>query len=218
MCLLLGKMPGMNSTQGITGTACPITAFWHNFPDIGIKKWILISSILFITGLLIGIISPSTDIFNSLDYLIDIAGDTAALSSFGLFLFYAINNIFKIILSFVFSPFLCILPVLSLITNGWMISNVGYYIVDVQQYSAWFFIMGLLPHGIIEIPALIIGQAAALSLGTMTIAAVFVKEKRPYLFSHLRKNLKYLGLVVLLLILAAVIEAFITPSVLALFE
>jgi stage II sporulation protein M len=208
----------MNSNQEITGTICPPVPFWHNFPDIGIKKWILISSTLFITGLLIGIISPSTDIFNSLDYLIDIAGDTASLSSFGLFLFYAINNIFKIVLSFIFSPLLCVLPVLSLIMNGWIISNVGHYIVDVQQYSAGFFIMGLLPHGIIEIPALVIGQAAALSLGAMTIAAVFVKDKRPYLFANLRKNLKYLGVVVLLLIFAAGIEAFITPSVVSLFE
>jgi stage II sporulation protein M len=211
-------MPGMSSNQEITGTTCPPVSFWHNFPDIGIKKWILISSILFLTGLLIGIINPSTDIFNSLDYLTDIAGDVSSLSSFGLFMFYAINNIFKIILSFIFSPLLCALPVLSLIVNGWVISNVGYYIIDIQQYPVGFFIMGLLPHGIIEIPAFIIGQAAALSLGTMTMAAVFVKEKRPYLFQNLRKNLKYLGLVVLLLILAAGIEAFITPSVISLFE
>ncbi len=208
----------MSSNQEITGTTCPPVSFWHNFPDIGIKKWILISSILFLTGLLIGIINPSTDIFNSLDYLTDVAGDVSSLSSFGLFIFYAINNIFKIILSFIFSPLLCALPVLSLIVNGWVISNVGYYIIDIQQYPVSFFIMGLLPHGIIEIPAFIIGQAAALSLGTMTIAAVFVKEKRPYLFQNLRKNLKYLGLVVLLLILAAGIEAFITPSVISLFE
>ncbi len=208
----------MSNYQEFTGTVCPQVSFWNNFPDIGIKKWILISSVIFITGLLIGIISPSTDIFNSLDYLIDIAGDAASLSSFGLFIFYAINNIFKIVLSFIFSPLLCVLPVLSLFMNGWIISNVGHYIVDVQQYSAGFFIMGLLPHGIIEIPALIIGQAAALSLGTMAIAAVFVKDKRPYLFLNLRKNLKYLGLVVLLLIFAAGIEAFITPSVISFFE
>jgi len=88
----------MSSNQEITGTTCPPVSFWHNFPDIGIKKWILISSILFLTGLLIGIINPSTDIFNSLDYLTDVAGDVSSLSSFGLFMFYAINNIFKIIL------------------------------------------------------------------------------------------------------------------------
>jgi hypothetical protein len=80
-------MPGMSSNQEITGTACPSTSFWHNFPDIGIKKWILISSLLFTAGLLIGIISPSTDIFNSLEYLIDIAGVTVSMSSFGYFFF-----------------------------------------------------------------------------------------------------------------------------------
>ena len=39
------------------------------------------------------------------------------------------------------------------------------------------FMLGILPHGIIEIPAFIIGQAAALSLGSMAIAAVFIQEK-----------------------------------------
>jgi stage II sporulation protein M len=129
-----------------------------------------------------------------------------------------INNIFKVVLSFLFSPLLCILPLLSLFINGWMISNVGYFIVDVHQYSIGYYIMGLLPHGIFEIPALIIGQAAALSVGAMTIAAVLNKERRAELFPHLRKYLKYLGFVVLLLIVAAGIEAFITPTVLSLFE
>ncbi|MDD4923653.1 MAG: stage II sporulation protein M [Dehalococcoidales bacterium] len=208
----------MKSNQEITGTACPPVSFWHNFPDIGIKKWIVVSSVLFVSGLLIGIISPSIAALESLDYLIDIAGGTASLSSFVLFIFYMINNIFKMILSFVFSPLLCILPVLSLIMNGWIISNVGYFIVDIQHYPVGFFIMGILPHGIIEIPALIIGQAAALSLGTMTIAAVFIKEKRTGLFTNLRNNLKYLAIVILLLVFAAGIEAFITPQVLELFE
>jgi stage II sporulation protein M len=78
--------------------------------------------------------------------------------------------------------------------------------------------MGILPHGIFEIPALIIGQAAALGLGAMTIAAVFSKDRREELFPYLRKSIKYLGVVILLLIIAAGIEAFITPPVLGLFE
>jgi stage II sporulation protein M len=208
----------MKSNQEITGTLSPSVPFWNNFPDIGIKKWIIISSVLFASGLLIGIINPSSDIFNSLDYLVDMAGSTTSLSSFGLFIFYMFNNILKILLSFVFAPFFCILPVLSLIVNGWVIANVGYFIVDIHQYSIGYYLIGILPHGIFEIPALLIGQAAALSVGAMTIAAVFSKDKRAELFTHLRKSLKYLGLVVLLLIVAAGIEAFITPPVLSLFE
>jgi stage II sporulation protein M len=208
----------MKSNQEITGTLSPTISFWNQFPDIGIKKWIVISSVLFTVGLLIGIINPSIDIFNSLDYLIDIAGSTESLSSFGIFIFYMINNIFKIILSFVFAPFFCIMPVLSLIVNGWIISNVGYFIVEINQYSIGYYLMGILPHGIFEIPALIIGQAAALGLGAMTIAAVFSKDRREELFPYLRKSIKYLGVVILLLIIAAGIEAFITPPVLGLFE
>ncbi|NLL90140.1 MAG: stage II sporulation protein M [Dehalococcoidales bacterium] len=208
----------MKSNHEITGAANPFTSFWGNFPDIGIKKWIIISSFIFICGLLIGIIYPSIDFFSSLDYLIELADNVSHLSSFGLFLFFMINNIFKIIMSFIFSPLLCILPLLSLFVNGWMIANVGYFIVDIHQYSIGYYILGLLPHGIFEIPALIIGQAAALSVGTMVIAAVFIKERRAKLFIHLRENLKYLGFVVLLLIVAAGVEAYITPSILRLFE
>jgi stage II sporulation protein M len=211
-------MPGMKSNQVFTATVNPFASFWHNFPDIGIKKWVIISSVIFISGLIVGIINPSIDAFASLDYLIDLADSTSSLSPFGLFLFYMINNVFKVILSFIFSPFLCILPLLSLFVNGWMISNVGYFIVDIHQYSIGYYMAGLLPHGIFEIPALIIGQAAALSLGAMAVAAVFIKERRAELFPHLRKNLKYLGFVILLLVIAAVIEAFITPAVLGLFS
>ena len=214
MFLSSGKMPGMKNSYEVTGTGTMPDSFWHNFPDLGIKKWVIISSVLFSLGLLFGVLSPGIDALASLDYLMEIADSTATLSSFGLFLFIIINNVFKMILSFVLSPLLCIFPILSLVMNGWIISNVGHLFAE--QYSVGFFMLGILPHGIIEIPAFIIGQAAALSLGSMAIAAVFIQEKRPELFQNLRKNLKYIGIVIVLLIIAAGIEAFITPSLLGL--
>ena len=54
------------------------------------------------------------------------------------------------------------------------------------------------------------------SVSTMVIAAIFIKERRAKLFIHLRENLKYLGFVVLLLIVAAGVEAYITSSILRL--
>jgi len=208
----------MKSNQETSGLYNAPVSFWYNFPDIGIKKWIIISTILFFTGMVIGLVSPSTEALESLESLLDIADTTVPFSSIGFFILYLINNVFKMVLSFVFSPILCILPVLSLVANGWVISSVGYFIVDVQQYSIVYFLMGILPHGIFEIPALIIGQAAALSLGTMTIAAIFSEGKRRVLFDNLKENLKYLGIVVLLLVIAAAIEAFITPLILGLLE
>jgi stage II sporulation protein M len=52
----------------------------------------------------------------------------------------------------------------------------------------------------------------------MTIAAIFSEGKRRVLFNNLKENLKYLGIVVLLLVIAAAIEAFITPLILGLLE
>ncbi len=212
MFLSSGKMHGMKNNFDVAGTGTMPASFWHNFPDLGIKKWIIISSVLFSLGLLFGVLSPGIDALTSFDSLIEMADSMATLSTFGLFFFIIINNVFKMILSFVLSPLLCIYPVLSLVMNGWIISNVGHLFAE--QYSVGFFMLGILPHGVIEIPAFIIGQAAALSLGSMAIAAVFIQEKRPELFPNLRKNLKYIGIVIVLLIIAAGIEAFITPSVL----
>jgi stage II sporulation protein M len=209
-------MPGMKSNQEITGTYNPRVSFWHNFPEIGIKKWIIIASIIFIIGLLVGIFTPGYELFASTDYLEDLSETLGPLSSFGLFIVILIKNIFALLLCFIFSPFLCILPVFSLFINGWLISFVGNIIS--QEESLAYYLVGILPHGIVEIPALIIGQAAALSLGTMTIAAIFSKEKREALFANLRGNLKYLGIVILLLVVAAIIEAFITPLALGLFD
>ena len=174
MFLSSGKMPGMKNSYEVTGTGTMPDSFRHNFPDLGIKKWVIISSVLFSLGLLFGVLSPGIDALASLDYLMEIADSTATLSSFGLFLFIIINNVFKMILSFVLSPLLCIFPILSLVMNGWIISNVGHLFAE--QYSVGFFMLGILPHGIIEIPAFIIGQAAAFSLGSMAIAAVFILE------------------------------------------
>jgi len=215
LCLLSGKMPGMKNNSEFFETGVTPVPFWHNFPDLGIKKWIIISSLLFTLGLVVGVFTPGVDLFSSLENLTEIADDVAVLSPLGLFIFFVVNNIFKVVMSFILSSLLCIFPLVSLILNGWLISGVGHLIVE--QYSFGFFMMGIIPHGIFEIPALIIGQAAALSFGCMAIASIFSSEKRAKLLPNFRENVKYLGVAAGLLVIAAVVEAFITPSILNLF-
>jgi stage II sporulation protein M len=73
----------------------------------------------------------------------------------------------------------------------------------------------LLPHGIFELPALIIGEAAAFSFGTAAILALFKKERRNLLLPNLKQNLIYLLIAFALLLPAAIIETFVTPLLLA---
>ena len=204
----------MSNIQEFTGELSAPASFWHNFPDIGIKKWVLISSVIFIIGLLFGSIGLDVDASGAGDtgYLQELAESLDTLSTSDILMVILVNNILTLILCFVFSPILCLLPLLSLFINGWIISFVGS--MAIQEESLGYFLLGILPHGIIEIPALILAQAAALSLGTMTIAAIIKEEKREALLPNLRKNIKYLGIALLLLIPAAIIETYITPVIL----
>jgi len=98
---------------------------------------------------------------------------------------------------------------LALTVNGWLIAFISVAVIQVK--SLGFVLAGLLPHGIFELPAFILGEAAALSFGAMVIIALFKKEKRSLLLPSLKQNLKYLMVALALLVPAAIIEIYITP-------
>jgi len=127
-------------------------------------------------------------------------------------MFIFIKNTSVLLLSFVLSPIFCLVPVLALTANGWLIAFVSTAVV--KEKSLGFLLAGLLPHGIFELPALILGQAAALSFGTMAILALVRKERRNLLLPSLKQNLRYLIIACALLLPAAIIETYITPLLL----
>ena len=93
--------------------------------------------------------------------------------------------------------------------NGLLISFIS--VIVVQKKSLGFLLAGMLPHGIFEIPALIIGEAAALSFGAMVITALISRKRRTLLLPNLKQNLKYLLIAFVLLVPAAIIETYVTP-------
>ena len=178
------------------------------------KRWVFIAIFLFGIGLVLGLATP-TGIASLL------SEDIAALEELGSILvpfnFFTViliffKNVSTLLLSFVLSPILCLVPILALTVNGWLIAFVS--VAVVQEQSLGFLLAGLLPHGIFELPALIIGQATALSFGTMTILILFQKRKRKLMPSVLKQNLRYLMLAVALLLPAAIIETYLTPLLL----
>jgi uncharacterized membrane protein SpoIIM required for sporulation/ABC-type transport system involved in multi-copper enzyme maturation permease subunit len=81
---------------------------------------------------------------------------------------------------------------------------------------AVLFAAGLLPHGIFEIPALMLATAVVLRMGAVLVTPQIGKSMGQIVIEQLADWLKvFLGLVVPLLALAAIIEAYITPSVLS---
>ena len=124
-----------------------------------------------------------------------------------------VKNASALLFGFVFGPLLCLVPIITLLTNGLLLSAVS--IMVGQEKSFVFLLGGILPHGIFELPAFIIGEAAALSFSVMVIVALVKGELRKRFWPGLKHNARYLVIALALLVPAAVIETFITPLVLA---
>ena len=178
------------------------------------KKWIFIAIFLFGIGLVLGLATPPS-VINPLSE--DIAASQELSNILVPFRFLTVililaKNASVLLLSFALSPIFCLVPILALTVNGWLIAFISATVI--QEESFGFVLAGLLPHGIFELPAFILGEAAALSFGAVAILALFKKERRNLLLPRLKQNLRYLMVALALLVPAAIIEIYITPLLL----
>jgi stage II sporulation protein M len=179
------------------------------------KWWIFIAILLFGIGFIFGLITPagianliSKDIDTALK---EISGMVVPFSILTV-VFIFVKNASALLLSFALSPIFCLMPILALTINGWVIAWISSAVI--QEKSLSYLLAGLIPHGIFEIPAFIIGEAAALSFGAMLIVALFKKRGERLSLPRLKQNLKYLMIAVALLLPAAIIETYVTPLLL----
>ncbi|MBU2608669.1 MAG: stage II sporulation protein M [Chloroflexi bacterium] len=179
------------------------------------RDWLFIAIALFVISIIVGWSIPN-DISGLLGE--DIA-QLAQLSNFLLSLppivtalLIFLKNSLSLLISFALSPLLCLIPILALAFNGALLGSISAAIIE--RESVGLLLAGILPHGVIELPAFIIGEAAALSFGSLAIVSLFKKDARDSLWPHLKQNLKYLTIALALLLPAAFIEAFITPLLL----
>jgi stage II sporulation protein M len=175
------------------------------------RWWVVIAIGLFGVGIIIGLVAPPsiTNLLSEELAALGELGSTLAPFTFSMFIFIFIKNIITLLFSFALSPIFCLVPILTLAVNGWLVALVSTIIM--KEESLGFVLAGLLPHGVIELPAFFIGEAAALSFGTMAVVALFRKEKRNLLLPSLKRNLKYLWIALALMLPAAAIETYLTP-------
>lgn len=177
--------------------------------------WIIIAAILFGIGLAAGTAIGDTALGDFIETLleqfpaVEDTGIALGVSTAGLLVFLLAKNILAVAVSFVFAPFFGILPALSLFLNGMFISYVAVRVIE--QESLGYIISLLAPHGVIEIPAFIVAQAAALSFGAAAVYALFTRDRGGKLIINFKKNFKILLIAMICLVPAAIIEAFVTP-------
>jgi stage II sporulation protein M len=109
-----------------------------------------------------------------------------------------------------------VLGVLLYMVNIGLIGGV-FALLQLLGIQPWpIFLAGVVPHGIFEIPALMIGSAVVLYMGVAIVTPQVGKSMGEVILELLADWMKiFIGLVVPLLLIAAIIEAYITPSLLA---
>ena len=141
------------------------------------------------------------------------ARDHAMLWLFG---FIFLNNALKSILIIYAGVFFGLLPIFFLLINGMVIG----YLAELQANAGLMdmFLKGILPHGIIEIPAIILACAYGIKFGAITAKGLLrspTERGRMKSASELKRFIRLtvplVGLLVITLLGAAIIESTITP-------
>lgn len=116
-----------------------------------------------------------------------------------------------------FLPFL-FYPALTLGSNAMTLSGMAVVYIGEGYYTPASFLAGILPHGIFEIPALLIACAVGFCHCRVITALLLRRELKTPLRSQLVSLAwVYAALVLPLLVAAALAEAFLTPVILGLF-
>jgi stage II sporulation protein M len=123
-----------------------------------------------------------------------------------------LNNAFVSLLFLVLGLALGVLSVLFIAFNGYLVGVIAY--LAAQERGLLFILLALLPHGILELPMVFLAAAIGLRLGHQVFSALIGKPtqiKREFI----EGLMFYFRWILPILLVAAIIETFITPLILS---
>jgi stage II sporulation protein M len=163
------------------------------------QKYIIMSTIFFFIFSIIGFTFPifKEEIFNLIAEILAMFEGLNIFQTIALIFF---NNARASLISILLGTLFGILPLIIVLTNGYII---GFVVRLVTEESSFIETWRLLPHGIFEIPAILISIGLGLRIGIN----LFTKTGKKDFFNNLNKSLKvFIIFIVPLLIIAAIIE------------
>jgi len=126
---------------------------------------------------------------------------------FLLFFTLLLHNVMATIFVLISGVIVGIIPTFAIGANGFVIGVVYRQTAEVVGYSKAALMV--LPHGVVEIPALLIAASYGLWLGVMVFRRMRGKESTPIRFNIVHVFRRYFTVVFPLLIVAAGIETFL---------
>lgn len=178
---------------------------------------ILISSVSFFLSVFSGYVTANLDFESAVNVVRQTTAQFSRikdLDAFSVFLFIFFNNALKGFFAMLSGILFGVMPLIFLFSNGQLIG----LILGIGEISNAILVIliGLAPHGVLEIPAIILATSYGFWLGYGFFRLVAFHEPfRKYLSYALER---YMKIVVPLLFFAALIETFITPMIIKIFS
>jgi stage II sporulation protein M len=167
------------------------------------KNYIWFAFILFFTFSLLGFIFPSIFEEQILELISGIIEQTEGLGILELIGFIFLNNLRSSFLAMIFGMGFGIFPFLVILINGYVLGFVANKSVSSEGI---LILWRLLPHGIFEIPAVMISAGLGFKLGSY----LFSKDKKKKFSEGVILSLKsFIFIIIPLLLIAAIIEGFL---------
>jgi stage II sporulation protein M len=121
-----------------------------------------------------------------------------------------LNNAVKTLVVIMGGALIGIVPVVFLLVNGAALGFVVY--LSIQQRGVSQSLLALLPHGVLELPAVLLGTSIGLMLGGYVIKKLSGKTETA-IRRELAQALRFFARVILpLLAIAALVESFVTSE------
>ncbi|CAM3972607.1 stage II sporulation protein M [Cohnella lubricantis] len=192
-------------------------ALHQNWRDI--KPYLIFAFILFFASLVVG--ASSTGPVNWLDEAIEsvrrISESAESSNNPEQTLFTAIwlNNVRSSLMSLYLGLFAGVMPIVTLVVNGMLMGYLFGNFAAAGYQIGPMIVKGILPHGILEIPALMLACAFGVRLGLSLLRGIWgslIGRNEPWARFKLaiKGSVPAAILVVLLLLIAAVIESTVT--------
>ncbi len=170
---------------------------WEFFKDS--KNYLIMAVSVFVLFGLVGFLFPIFFEQAIFDFIKELSLRLEDYTTLELIWFIFFNNIRSSFFAMVLGLGLGLFPLFAAISNGYLIGFVARYSVEA---SGWLILWRLLPHGIFELPAIILSIGIGFRLGI----EIF-KSKRKQMKELFFKSLRFFFFVIFpLLVIAAIIE------------
>ena len=175
-----------------------------------IKIYFIISITLFALISLIGFIFPIFFEEQIIKIIEEIINQTQGLSPLELTRFIMLNNIKSAFFAMIFGIYLGLLPIAVIVLNAYVL---GFISNKTVASEGIFILWRLFPHGIFEIPAVLLSTAMGLNLGFFLLTYQG-KNKLEEFLNQIKKSLITFTLVIIpLLVIAGIIEGILITLV-----